>query len=585
VVILGGFAFHKHSHGKEPAIAGRAQPSTVTRNRTFTIHEEDQPPLVEEKGGAGGKIRSRTKSVVATFNAVQYTIPIASDDEIAETHTGEAHDQGSNSEEPPRLPTKPGAENSPGGHLNVAAGSGANVQLHQDGQNFHVALAQGFHVPLAAAAGGIDNHEIYEAPDSHQPAKYEEWALAAADRLHATLDSIYASDCIDIERIGGRKLPMVIRREDIRVFEALGSGAFGEVWKAELDLSSAGGVSGYPVAVKMVKEKASAKESAELLKEAALMAQFSGSAAGHPNVISLVGLVDDGSGPIMAVIAYCEHGSLESYLKAHGSALGGEFQAKMGKQVAAAMVFIAGRGVVHRDLAARNVLLDSGRSARVSDFGMARDSGALPTDGDEDPVYAVYEVTDSANARFPVRWTAPECFESLRFTAASDVWSYGMFLVEVYTNGGKPYAHAATSAVPALAATGALPDQPPACPSNVYKLMQGCWSLDPKQRPAFASIAAELAMFGDVPATTIQVGPNGGGGGGESGQSVCDSEGLGHQMPVARPGGGCWGDSTTDTNYATTAGDPHAIYNPPNAQNSDDGHYATTAGNPHSTYA
>ena len=49
------------------------------------------------------------------------------------------------------------------------------------------------------------------------------------------------------------------------------------------------------------------------------MAQFSGAQhRSHRHVAELVGLVEDGSGPTMAVMAYCEHGSLESHLKTHG---------------------------------------------------------------------------------------------------------------------------------------------------------------------------------------------------------------------------------------------------------------------------
>ena len=40
---------------------------------------------------------------------------------------------------------------------------------------------------------------------------------------------------------------------------------------------------------------------------------------------------------------------------------------------------------------------------------------------------------------FPIRWTAPEAASSMRFTQASDIWSYGIFAVEVFLDGGQPY--------------------------------------------------------------------------------------------------------------------------------------------------
>ena len=105
---------------------------------------------------------------------------------------------------------------------------------------------------------------------------------------------------------------------------------------------------------------------------ATLMAQFSGSRNGHPHVLSLVGLVNDGAGPALAVIAYCENGSLDSYLKTNREEIDSRFRAQIGQQVADAMAFLAGRKFVHRDLAARNVLVGEKLVCKIADFGMGR---------------------------------------------------------------------------------------------------------------------------------------------------------------------------------------------------------------------
>ena len=42
-------------------------------------------------------------------------------------------------------------------------------------------------------------------------------------------------------------------------------------------------------------------------------------------------------------------------------------------------------------------------------------------------------------AKFPIKWTAPEAAMYGKFSIKSDVWSYGILLVELVTHGQVPY--------------------------------------------------------------------------------------------------------------------------------------------------
>jgi len=44
-----------------------------------------------------------------------------------------------------------------------------------------------------------------------------------------------------------------------------------------------------------------------------------------------------------------------------------------------------------------------------------------------------------AGAKFPVKWTAPEAIEYSHFTIKTDVWAYGILLVELFSHGATPY--------------------------------------------------------------------------------------------------------------------------------------------------
>lgn len=85
-----------------------------------------------------------------------------------------------------------------------------------------------------------------------------------------------------------------------------------------------------------------------------------------------------------------------------------------------------------------------------------------------------------------VRRYAPESYEFGKFSHASDVWSFGITLWEMYSRGQVPYGEE----TPGFKATeminnGERLSKPNDCPLDVYQIMLGCWNFHPQNRPTF----------------------------------------------------------------------------------------------------
>lgn len=258
--------------------------------------------------------------------------------------------------------------------------------------------------------------------------------------------------------------------------------------------STQGGVPGYQVAVKTSKE-AKGEGADEMLREATVMAQVSG----HPNLVSLIGVVTSGV-PLLLAISMCENGSLLSLLKERKlkTKAEGKLQFTLAERIgfaidtAKGMAHLTANSFVHRDLAARNVLVDATMTCKVADFGLARGiAGARAgpdtnEDGDEEEYYR------SRTGTFPVRWTSPEAMQTMRFSEATDVWSFGIVMIELFTDGGKPYAGMANAAVISKVQGGYRAKQPKLCSDAVYTVMLQCWCAKPADRPTFVQLETLL---------------------------------------------------------------------------------------------
>ena len=73
-------------------------------------------------------------------------------------------------------------------------------------------------------------------------------------------------------------------------------------------------------------------------------------------------------------------------------------------------------------------------NVQIADFGLSRDL--------QNEDYYV-----SHGGKIPVKWTAPEALTYRKYSTASDVWSYGVLLYEIWAMGIKPFQDCTNSEV------------------------------------------------------------------------------------------------------------------------------------------
>uniref|UniRef100_A0A8C4R367 Tyrosine-protein kinase n=2 Tax=Eptatretus burgeri TaxID=7764 RepID=A0A8C4R367_EPTBU len=258
-----------------------------------------------------------------------------------------------------------------------------------------------------------------------------------------------------------------ISRDSLKLLKKLGAGQFGEVWMGTyLNRSK--------VAVKTMKPGSMSPEA--FLEEANLMKSLQ-----HDRLVRLYAVVS--SEPIYIITEFMEKGSLLDFLKTtEGMHLKQPTLIDMAAQIAEGMAFIETKRYIHRDLRAANVLVNEQLLCKIADFGLAR-------------IIEDNEYTAREGAKFPIKWTAPEAINYGSFTIKSDVWSFGILLVEIITKGRIPYPGMTNPEVIRNLERGYRMQRPEDCPDALYEIMNQCWKQLPEDRPTFDYLKSVLEDF------------------------------------------------------------------------------------------
>lgn len=213
-------------------------------------------------------------------------------------------------------------------------------------------------------------------------------------------------------------------------------------------------------------------ERARLLREARTLARLD-----HPNVVRIHNVEERPEG-VAIVMEYVAGGSLQDRLD-RGLGFSRVEAAEVWRDVLRGLAAIHQAGIVHRDLKPANVLLTTDGSAKLADFGVARDAAEETLHG------------DAPGGLFGTPlYMAPEQLRREPPTPASDVYSASAIAFELFTGRRLVDAAGCRTTWDLLLAPRARPDDDPALDGTMRRLLSRALAEDPACRSADAGLLA-----------------------------------------------------------------------------------------------
>ncbi|NXH40552.1 LMTK1 kinase, partial [Dicaeum eximium] len=301
-------------------------------------------------------------------------------------------------------------------------------------------------------------------------------------------------------------------RQSLLYLKEIGHGWFGKVFLGEVN----SGISSTQVVVKELKASASVQDQMQFLEEAQPYRALQ-----HTNLLQCLAQCAEVT-PYLLVMEFCPlvspcaplpavprgwarrvtvalpQGDLKGYLR---SCRGAEAMTpdlltlqRMACEVACGVLHLHRNNYIHSDLALRNCLLTADLTVKIGDYGLSHCK------------YKDDYFVTADQLWVPLRWIAPELIDEVHGnllvvdqTKASNVWSLGVTIWELFELGSQPYDHYSDRQVLAYAIKEQQlklpkPQLKLSLSERWYEVMQFCW-LQPEQRPTAEEVHLLLSYL------------------------------------------------------------------------------------------
>jgi eukaryotic-like serine/threonine-protein kinase len=258
------------------------------------------------------------------------------------------------------------------------------------------------------------------------------------------------------------------------IIDELGRGAMGVVYRAR-DTEI-----GRDVALKLILTANTPPVDVDHYKQRFRREAQAAGRLSHPGIVTIHDIAEDDSGQPYLVMEFIEGRSLSQLLDSPAQ-LPLDQSLDIGIQVAHALDYAHGKGVVHRDIKPANILITPAGRAKIADFGIAKLIGT--------------DLTKEGTSLGTPSYMSPEQFRGEAVDARSDQFSLGAVLFRMCA-GRTPFSGDSVTAISFQVVFQAPPrasELNSSLPVGLDLILSRCLAKDPAERYAnCAELAADL---------------------------------------------------------------------------------------------